>query len=246
MSKRTTTKSSTPSSSKPSTCSMTREGDRSPQPPLDLRAIAIYLLLAIVLARLSFTSYASATLFGPLALHIAFIAVYYFCFYRSSSEGSRRDRAKPAEQPPLPSLWLLPGLLVNLGALFWWVGSSGYKTPIPMNIEVIATITLVPIVEEIFFRAGVSELWRRAAGPWLGSIASAVYFAVLHGDGDIFAANVLTWLPLGPFLLALCCELLYRQTKRIRVACYFHLSCNLSAVLFYSGMPSDWLRYLYT
>lgn len=193
-------------------------------------------IIAIILARLSLPSYASDSLLWPLSLHLFAIAIFFIFFYRW--------RKRRQDLPRLKTWWLLPGAAVWLFAVLSWQRSAG-STAIPLNIEILATITIVPIAEELYFRAGASELWRRAFGPVAGSIASALYFAVLHGSGDIFTANILTWLPIGPFLLALCCEILYRKTQRIRVACYFHLSCNLSAVLFYQGMPFEFLHYFY-
>lgn len=203
--------------------------------PDRLREIAIALVLAIVLARLSFGSYASDSVLWPFAVHTFAIGIYFAFFHKAT------------ETPPKPfsAWWLVPGAAVWAFAFGWWL-FMGRSTAIPLDISMIASITVIPVAEELYFRAGFSELWRRACGPILGSVASAGYFAVLHGDGDIFSANLLTWLPLGPFLLALCCEGLYRKTKQIRVACYFHLSCNLSAVLFYDKVPLDFLSYLYT
>lgn len=200
--------------------------------------------LAIVLARLSFSSYASDSVIWPLAIHCAAIAVF-LAFFRTKAKAHSQAKASSSQLKPTHPFWFAPTAIVWIVSVGWWWQTADRSTAIPMDYGILASITLVPFAEELYFRIGLSELWRRAVGPIIGSIASALYFAVLHGDGEIFSANILTWLPLGPFLLALCCEILYRNTQNIRVACYFHLSCNLSAVLFYQGVPMDFLRHLY-
>jgi hypothetical protein len=49
-------------------------------------------------------------------------------------------------------------------------------------------------------------------------------------------------LPIGPFLLAICCDMIVRRWGRVWPAVAFHSACNATVYLFASLNPS-WLRH---
>ena len=157
----------------------------------------------------------------------------------------RRLLYPPAAKFFVPALVIVAGTmaLVAGGRLF------GGATTRPVGREQIAWILAVPLVEEYVFRAGIGDVLRRMGGPLLGSWFSAIVFALVHGQPTF--ANVMALkvgLPLGPFLLALCCEGLYVKSGRLLPGVAFHAACNATVVIFAYGDARwlDWLGLLYS
>jgi membrane protease YdiL (CAAX protease family) len=113
----------------------------------------------------------------------------------------------------------------------------------------IAWILWIPVVEEIVFRVGVGNFFRKLGSISLGSYFSAIVFALVHSSlslKNLFSLNF--FLPLGPLLLGLIAEFLYlKSDKKVFPIIAFHASCNLSVVVFsmFDARWLTWLRLLY-
>jgi membrane protease YdiL (CAAX protease family) len=94
-------------------------------------------------------------------------------------------------------------------------------------------------VEEIVFRFAIGGIARQRLGDFWGAYGSALVFAMAHGSG---AWNQLS-MPLGPLLLALCCEWLYVTTGRLKAAMALHAACNASGWIF-ATLDKRWLSWL--
>lgn len=112
----------------------------------------------------------------------------------------------------------------------------------------IASCSLIPLVEEIVFRGGVSRvLMRPQAGVW-GAYLSALVFSVVHTTPSL--ERVISWqvgAPLGPFFLGLICEVLVRHSGSLIPAVAFHCACNATVLIFNTWSPGwfDRLALLY-
>lgn len=108
----------------------------------------------------------------------------------------------------------------------------------------VASITLVPIAEEIVFRGGISRVFDRMGGGNWGIYISALVFSVAHSIPSI--NNVIhlhIGAPLGPFLLGICCEILVRRSGSLIPAVAFHCACNATVLIFNLWSPG-WLNKL--
>jgi membrane protease YdiL (CAAX protease family) len=147
--------------------------------------------------------------------------------------------------PLLP--WLAaPLVLVGAYLLGIITKSDGVKYSFAASSDLIyavATLTVIPLVEEIIFRGGVSPfLTRFVGGPWAVWFA-AIVFSVAHSMptwGRIVGLKV--GLPIGPFLLAVCCDFIVRRWGRIWPAVFFHGACNGTVYIFSYVNPS-WIRH---
>jgi membrane protease YdiL (CAAX protease family) len=153
-------------------------------------------------------------------------------------------------QPPA-ARFFVPAAVIVLGcaALAAFGRVLGGATARPVGNEQIVWILAVPWAEELVFRAGLGDVCRRFGGPVWGSWFSAIAFALVHAQPTV--ANLLAFkvgLPLGPFLLALCCEALYVRSAKLLPGVAFHAACNASVVLFAYGDARwlDWLALLYS
>ncbi len=113
----------------------------------------------------------------------------------------------------------------------------------------LAWVLWVPPVEEVVFRAGLGQAFRRLARPLWAAWFASLTFALVHANPTV--ANLLSGhlgLPLGPFLLGLCCEGLVQATGRLAPAVAFHAACNATVALFAWGDARwlDWLSPLYS
>lgn len=147
--------------------------------------------------------------------------------------------------PFFPALGILAGVLVMIGISRQIGTPAAGQGGIPW-----AWVLWIPVAEELVFRAGIGEAFRRSSGSavW-GSWFSALAFALVHGDPTL--AHLMegkVGLPLGPFLLGLLCEGLYARTGRILPVILLHAVCNATAALFAAGDARwlDWLGFLYS
>ncbi len=96
-------------------------------------------------------------------------------------------------------------------------------------LQVLTTVLLVPLVEELTFRGLAYERMRNFAGVHASVIASSLLFGIAHGNisQGIYA-----------FLLGIPLAIAYEK-KGLRGAVTFHAFCNLAAVLavFFFSMP---------
>jgi membrane protease YdiL (CAAX protease family) len=104
-----------------------------------------------------------------------------------------------------------------------------------------ASITIVPIAEEIFFRGFITSLLQKAhAGVWSGYF-SALIFSVAHTFPTFQRAlDLKIGAPIGPFLLGLICEFIVRKTGSLAPAIAFHSACNATVIIFTMWSPG-WL-----
>jgi len=102
-------------------------------------------------------------------------------------------------------------------------------------------VVLVPIVEEVVFRMGVGSLIRWRWNGWVGYYVSALFFSVLHTSPTMDRVLALkVGVALGPFLLGLFCEFLFKVTGRLFFPIIFHCICNASVYIF-SYFDARWL-----
>ena len=148
-----------------------------------------------------------------------------------------------------PIVAWLPGFFVLVGAgilsTFGDRSVSGYSVSgIQELIYVVSTLTIVPLFEEVVFRCGVSPFFSRVVGARWGVWFAALIFSVVHTNptwGRVMAMKV--GMPIGPFLLAICADIIVRRWGRAMPAVFFHASCNATVYIFASLNPS-WLAKL--
>lgn len=114
--------------------------------------------------------------------------------------------------------------------------------------SIIGAIVWIPAVEEIVFRRGIGVLFARRFGHVLGGYGASLLFAWVHSLPTF--SKVLEWdlqIPMGPFLLGLACEFIYRRSGRLSAIIVFHGACNSTAIIFAKVDPRwlDWLKGLY-
>lgn len=141
-----------------------------------------------------------------------------------------------------PALIILGGSLGAAWLTRTWVDGAP-AIDLAFDSRVLAFVLWIPIVEELVFRYGIGGWARQRLGKFWGAYASAVVFALAHGNGEW---NQLA-LPLGPLLLGLCCEWLYITSGRITAAMALHAACNASGWIFaaFDERWLDWLQALY-
>ncbi len=150
-----------------------------------------------------------------------------------------------------PVISYLPGLLVFFAALLMGLLMSLGKFEMGKMSE-IATVqslfiicVIVPISEEFVFRIGLTSLTSKIGGLFWGSFFSVLVFTSLHMVSsweELFQGNF-GGNPLGPFLLGVLAEIIYRKWNNIFAAIFFHMACNLTPYIFYVTEPR-WLKWL--
>jgi uncharacterized protein len=86
-------------------------------------------------------------------------------------------------------------------------------------LDILTTIVLAPIVEEILFRGILLSRWSSKWGMRKAAIISALAFAILHTQDE-----------LGAFLFALCMTILYLRTQTLLIPIAAHALNNTIAV----------------
>lgn len=109
-------------------------------------------------------------------------------------------------------------------------------------------ILWVPMVEELVFRVGIGRWLRSWLGIFWGAWFGSVLFSLVHAAptfSNLMAGQI--GLPFGPFLLGLCCELLYMVSGRVWSIVALHAACNTTVVIFALGDDRwlQWLDFLY-
>lgn len=148
-----------------------------------------------------------------------------------------------------PKIAWFPGPMVLIGSylLAIYTPSSGISYSPAGFSEVsytVATVIVIPIVEEIVFRLGVTPFISRFVGGWWALWFSAIIFSVAHTHPSwerVIGLKI--GLPLGPFLLAICCDLIVKRWGRVWPAVLFHSACNGTVYIFAKYNPS-WLNHL--
>lgn len=102
----------------------------------------------------------------------------------------------------------------------------------------IAACTLIPFVEEVVFRGGISALLDRVQPSGWSGYFSAMVFSLAHASPSLDNwLSLKVGLPLGPFLLGLVCEYLARRTKSLLPSIAFHCACNSTVIIFNQWSP---------
>jgi membrane protease YdiL (CAAX protease family) len=140
----------------------------------------------------------------------------------------------------LPAAILI--LVVGLAAFTSRTISSAVSAPLPAWWAL--PVLWVPIVEEVVYRGFIGKWFRKYGGNLWGTYLSAALFAFVHMLPD-WREN---WfqeigVPLGPFVLGLCCEYIYVKSRNITAAVAFHMAANASVIIF-SVTDARWLEWL--
>jgi len=95
-----------------------------------------------------------------------------------------------------------------------------YSAPLP--IQVMATVILAPIVEEILYRGVIYNRMKRVMNVKLAMILSSVYFGICHGNyvQGLYA-----------FMIGMMFVFVYDKYKTIWAPMLFHISANGMAVM---------------
>ena len=116
------------------------------------------------------------------------------------------------------------------------------------GIKLVASVTLIPVVEEFTFRGFFRNLAYKFYGKVWGSYASIVFFALAHSQMTLHNTFSLNFrLFLGPLFLGLFCELLMLKFNKFWPVILLHIFCNLTPVLLLAVDPRwlTWLNWLY-
>ena len=142
----------------------------------------------------------------------------------------------------LPSLrrqvthWIawVPSILILFGSIalvVFWPGSGTRRNFSAYYL--LGSSTWIPVVEEVVFRGGISPLFRRVTNSLWGVYFSSLVFALAHSAPTLTRMiRFEVGIPLGPFLLGLCCEALLIWTKSLWPAIAFHCACNATVIIF--------------
>ena len=198
-------------------------------------AIAFGELYRFVIARLHVVPWV-----GVLIAHAGL--AFLFLIIRKPAREALAFRAGPI----LP--WL-PGVVVLAGAYALAVYSpndgAGYSAMGSADMAyMVATLTVIPLVEELVFRCGVSPFLSRFMNGWWSVWFAAIIFSMAHTNptwNRLLALKV--GVPFGPFILALCCDMIVRRWGRVWPAVFFHSACNGTVYIFATINPS-WLKRL--
>jgi membrane protease YdiL (CAAX protease family) len=128
------------------------------------------------------------------------------------------------------------GMMGLLSRLFV-PGAPPLEWPAPDGL-LLLTGVWIPVIEECIFRGAVGRWLQTKLGAYWGIYLSAIFFAALHSSPPQ------SWMPpIGPFLLALCCELIVRISGRLAPAILLHACCNASPLVF-ALLDARWLGWL--
>ncbi|MBP9706275.1 MAG: CPBP family intramembrane metalloprotease [Oligoflexales bacterium] len=142
------------------------------------------------------------------------------------------------------SLWYAPSIAVLILAVILQIAVYSWnEINWTINIEQAAFIFWIPLIEELIFRSGIANALIKFSTPVLGHFFAALIFALVHNFSVLESFNIaeLFNLPLGAFLLGICCSYLYCMAKDIRPAILFHMACNATVVILGSN-GAIWLK----
>ena len=127
-------------------------------------------------------------------------------------------------------VFLIVALFANLDILYGFVYpemeplldfTPTYYDPLSFVLEVISSIILAPIIEELFFRGVLFNRLKIRTGVIAAMIISSAIFAIGHEFGGITSA----------FLFGICMCIIYLKTDNILMTMSIHFLNNLVAVL---------------
>ena len=173
----------------------------------------------------------SATLFGVL---VGGIFVFLKCRHISLYELFGLGRVGPLKVLKCAGIYLAAAyplvLLCNLAMhlalgekaqtqeiMQYFVDAIKRSDRASVLVTVLLGVVVAPVAEELLFRGYLYGTLRRHVGPWVGMIAGAALFALIHVN-----------LPALPalFVLALCLTLAYEATGSLLVCMAMHATFN--------------------
>jgi membrane protease YdiL (CAAX protease family) len=169
--------------------------------------------------------------------HVMFVAL--LVIFRKPARDALRFKGCPLVA------WL-PGVVVLAGAVLLSFIGQGGASAFRLSLGrwspyALATLTMIPFLEEMVFRCGISPLMGRLVGSGWGIWFGAVIFSLIHTNPTldrVMGLNI--GLPVGPFILAICSDVILRAWGRVMPAVFFHACCNATVYIFGSLNPS-WL-----
>lgn len=93
-------------------------------------------------------------------------------------------------------------------------------------------VVVAPIVEEFVFRAGIFRYLKGRTSGTIAMLASALLFAVVHGNIQSFP---------GLVAVGVCLALTYELSGNIRVPIIFHALFNLNSVIWLLLLPPEFM-----
>lgn len=171
----------------------------------------------------------------------AIVAIVMYIFSESISSSLRLSGTSYLAW--LPAITVLLGSFMLAfssergGPAYAVSGASDY-------LYVVATLTVIPLFEEILFRGGATPLLMKFAGPIWSVWFSALVFSVAHTQPTFERLmNLKAGFLLGPFILAICCDMIVRRWGKLWPAIAFHSACNATVYIFSVWNPA-WLSRL--
>lgn len=136
--------------------------------------------------------------------------------------------------PYLPAGSLAGGTMIIGGIAAQETGPLGSI----FNLDVLALVFFVPIVEEVFYRKGLGSYLVGRFGPGWGIYWSGFFFSWMHFHPTFERlAELNVGLFLGPLLLGWCCEALVRASGSIKPAIVLHIVANATVPFFETVAP---------
>lgn len=142
----------------------------------------------------------------------------------------------------------LPSLIVLMGSIVLALSTRNSSLPYAVSgfneaLYIIATLTLIPLFEEIVFRGGISPIMDRFVGSKWAVWFSALIFSAAHSHPTwVRFVDLKVGFILGPFLLSICCDMILRRWGRLWPAVAFHSACNATVYVF-SALNPPWLSH---
>lgn len=150
--------------------------------------------------------------------------------------------------------WYLPSALIILGSLLLVTASSFWGTATQASLGSISifSISLIPIGEEIVFRAIIPEGFKKFSNGIWPDYFSVTLFALLHTAPSLIQVQSIEEglslsLPFGPLLLGTLCQIVFRLANNLLPAISLHFACNLTVIIFSLGDARffQWLKIFY-
>jgi len=216
---------------------------------IQLKPFALLFVLAVIIpiagseiilliAHLGMTNWAAAAVFHSVLALFVFTTFALNPHLRFSKQNCLPLLEKH------PSLAYLPALLVLVISvlLVLFKAETPYRFE-HFSLKSFATVLLVPVVEEVCYRLGLSRLFSSIGGRIWGGYFSALVFTTMHSLPSVERIiNQEIGFFFGPFLLALFCELIFGWSKQLFPAILLHMACNSTGVIF-SMAGGYWLNF---
>lgn len=210
-----------------------------------LFAIILAVFFSIYITKIYSDISLTPSYLGPLIIHTVFVGFYFFYTKKKLQDFSL--------SPTLLLISAFGSLIWISGYLFLYpiASSESYLDHLKISsIDQVMMVFFVPIIEELFFRCGVTPIFKNILTKKLPAIlGSSLLFSLLHSSSFLQTGSFDNYLlPLGPFFLALISEWLYFKCSSIYPSIFFHISCNFTAVITWNfgQFPLEFLKVFYT